>query len=232
MYNPEDTAEALKDLLSTAHNNNGKKLSYKELSNEINKKTGVYISDASLCDYANGTKNKAMSIKNLVALADYFEVSFDFLIGRSINRKPENIDIGNRIGLSDSSIELLESFNESPNTNQKGENTTNGYIHLLDTLLSNMEFYNLLMQLSLLQSMKQDTQSEESIVSYSPEYKQYIYPEQQAESNDFLQFEKLREKLYGKKSSIISDDQYQSLLKFNATQSLTKIMDLLVKENA
>jgi hypothetical protein len=85
-YTKEDkirTAERLADLRKVFG------LSYMQLSKELHE-IGVDISHTSLKDYEEtdydahpSSFNKNMSIANLVALADFYQVSYDFLLGKS-----------------------------------------------------------------------------------------------------------------------------------------------------
>ena len=105
-----DISEPLLDLISNETKKTGLRPTYKELSMAIYKKTGVKISHTSLNNYAQGKNVNSLSAKNLLALADYFDCSFEFLLGRSLNRKRKNVDLGRRFGLNDFAIEMLENL--------------------------------------------------------------------------------------------------------------------------
>ncbi|TCT14543.1 hypothetical protein EDC18_10524 [Natranaerovirga pectinivora] len=114
MYNRTHCAEILGDLRDEFKLKYGKKPTFKELSKNIKEKTGVYISDTSLCDYENIDKEKDMSVKNMVALADYYGVSYDYLLGNSSSRERENININKKYGLSDRALFTIEVMNNTP----------------------------------------------------------------------------------------------------------------------
>ena len=105
------TAENLQDLRKS------KGLSYMQLSKELKVKLEVSISHTSLKEYEQtddiahkSVFDKNMNIANLVALADFYDVSFDFLLGRSRYRTRENVNIGEYLGLSDKSIQKIQSI--------------------------------------------------------------------------------------------------------------------------
>lgn len=114
MYNRTRSAEILGDLRDQLKLKTGKKPTFKELSKDINKKVGVYISDTSLCDYENTEKTKDMSVKNMVALADYYGVSYDYLLGNSSSRERKNINVNKKYGVSDKALSRLEILNNTP----------------------------------------------------------------------------------------------------------------------
>ncbi len=97
-------------------------LSYMKLSEGILEKTGVYISATQLQKYESTekvTKSGAikevtdiMNVVNMIAIADYYEVSYDYLLGYSDSHKREHHDINKKTGLSEKAIEKLETWNE------------------------------------------------------------------------------------------------------------------------
>ena len=58
-------------------------LTLKQLQKGILEKTGVSITDVQLSKYENSDLKERMNINNALALADYYNVSLDYLIGRS-----------------------------------------------------------------------------------------------------------------------------------------------------
>lgn len=56
--------------------------------------------------YCNGQSTPDIDI--FAKIADYFNVSFDYLLGKSESKKRENVDINKKTGLSDESIKILE----------------------------------------------------------------------------------------------------------------------------
>lgn len=88
------TGEKLKDLRVERH------LRLDELSKE------VYISASTLSNYEND-ENYDISAANILALAEYFDVSADYLLGRTENREGTLSDI-DELGLDDETIDLLK----------------------------------------------------------------------------------------------------------------------------
>lgn len=111
IYNRELVAERLEDLRKPG----GKTIPLQKLSEEIQEKTGVYISATQLNKYENVEKTDVMNVVNLIAISDYYNVSYDYLLGRSNSKIRENEDINERIGLSDKAINKLENWNEAIN---------------------------------------------------------------------------------------------------------------------
>ena len=111
MYNRNNTAAILGDLRDGIKLKTGKKPSYKELSNAIFESQGVRISYVSLCEYESEEKDTEMSVKNFAAIADYYGVSYDFLLGKTESRSRQNININKKYGLSDAALNRIEIMN-------------------------------------------------------------------------------------------------------------------------
>lgn len=76
---------------------------------QVAKETG--ISDGVL----NGLENdsgKDVGYKKIIALANYYKVPTDYLLGLTESAVRENIDINKKLGLSDESICILERINQ------------------------------------------------------------------------------------------------------------------------
>ena len=99
-------ADRLQDLIA----NSGK--DGKSLAAEIG------ISSGALSKYQND--GAEAGITAIYKIAKHFGVTADYLIGLSNNMKPENTDVGDRLGLSDKAIETLSELNtivqNPPNT--------------------------------------------------------------------------------------------------------------------
>ena len=65
----------------------------------------IGVSRATIGYYMNGDRSPDIEI--LSRIAKYFNVTSDYLLGLSDNKKAENADIGERLGLSDTVIEFL-----------------------------------------------------------------------------------------------------------------------------
>lgn len=78
-YNREITAKRLNEL----RKRNGETISFKKLSQEIKEKTDIYISAVQLNKYETIDKTDIMNVENLIAIADYYNISVDYVLGRS-----------------------------------------------------------------------------------------------------------------------------------------------------
>lgn len=70
---------------------------------DFGKKIG--LSRNSIYNYEN--EKRTPCLEDLVKIAEYFQVSYDYLLCKSDNKRRENTDIGERLGLSDKAIEKL-----------------------------------------------------------------------------------------------------------------------------
>jgi transcriptional regulator with XRE-family HTH domain len=100
-----------------------KKLSLKQLS-ELLKEQGVLISHTNLKNYEINdqyhslyNRTKGMSLENFVALADVFDVSVDYLLGRSNSKKAEYRQMSEELQLGDETIDLLKIIIEEDSDN-------------------------------------------------------------------------------------------------------------------
>lgn len=101
------TKERLEDLRKE------KKLSFEQLAKQLSAR-GTVISHTNLKNYEISDhvhplygRTRSMSIEYLVAFADYYDVSVEYLLGLSDSRKREYHDISVQLGLSDDAIEAL-----------------------------------------------------------------------------------------------------------------------------
>lgn len=78
------------------------KLKQEDLGNLIN------VTKTQISDIENG--KKSTSIENLVVLAEYFNVSIDYLLGKSENSNTTIDKNNNTYNLTENEIELLEDF--------------------------------------------------------------------------------------------------------------------------
>jgi transcriptional regulator with XRE-family HTH domain len=130
------TKERLEDLRKE------RKLSFKQLS-ELLEEEDVFISHTNLKNYEIGdehhalyNRTKGMSLENFVALADVYDVSLDYLLGRSRSRKNESHQISEELRLSDKTIDNLKKIIDDDNENA-------GFVHrikILDDFLSDFYF--------------------------------------------------------------------------------------------
>ena len=106
-YNRDLTAERLWDLRKD------RSLSLAKLSKGIEEKTGVYISATQLQKYEDTDRPDIMNVKNLVAIADFYEVSYDYLLGYSEDKEREYHSATEQTGLSEKAVKKLASWHES-----------------------------------------------------------------------------------------------------------------------
>ncbi len=88
---------------------------YKELSKGKGKPAianAIGISPRAINSYFDGTRNSIPSLRTLWKMAECFDCSIDYLVGKSDYRNIGNKEIHDITGLSDSAIEKLISFNE------------------------------------------------------------------------------------------------------------------------
>jgi transcriptional regulator with XRE-family HTH domain len=126
-------ADRLQDLIAES----GKTIS------ELSSPSEIGISSGSLSKYQNDAAEPGITA--LVKIADYFGVSFDYLLGKSESKKRENFKINKRLGLSDNAISSLEEYVNDTAFNTECEkygvtppkiiNSTivsNAFVHFLD----------------------------------------------------------------------------------------------------
>lgn len=129
------TKERLEDLRKES------RLSYEQLSRRLEEQ-GSPISHTNLKNYEIGdpehrlyNRTRGMSIENLVALADAFGVSVDYLLGRSESRKAEYHQMSEELRLSNDAVDSIKEMaaedNDAPDY---GRRTT-----ILDELLTDAD---------------------------------------------------------------------------------------------
>ena len=125
-----------------------KKLTLKELSEAIEKKTGVNIAPSTLSDLEKygDSKSKDPRLSTLKAIAQFFGVSIDYLAGYTEAKSPqtEMQAIHRFLGLSETSINLLKMDHSR---NNKIVSTINTMLEaedgeLLRTISDYMTFYS------------------------------------------------------------------------------------------
>lgn len=110
LHNPKSFADNLQDLRK---GNDGKsRVTFEQLSKGIFDKTGVSISAQQLSKYENADLEERPNINNILAIAKYYGVSIDYLLGWSKSREAENkYKIGSKeFGLSDKAMKRLETI--------------------------------------------------------------------------------------------------------------------------
>jgi len=107
-YQASLTKERLEDLRKE------RKLSFKQLA-QLLEEQGVHVSHTNLKNYEINDplhplyhRTKIMSLEYFVVLADVYDVSVDYLLGRSNSRKAEYQNISEELCLDDGVIEMLK----------------------------------------------------------------------------------------------------------------------------
>lgn len=111
-----------------------KKDSQIELSKKIEEKTGVFISNTTLSKFENTKELGGIKISNLIAIANYYEVSIDYLLGKT-DSKSQNVTeqfISNKLSLSDKAIKKLTFLSKN-----KLDNENAFKIKLINFILEN-----------------------------------------------------------------------------------------------
>lgn len=121
--------ERVKDLRISAN------LKQSDLSREIFRKTGITLSESTISDIENiDEKNKMPGIDKVVAIANFFDVSVDYLIGKNECKELSNEAIHQATGLSEKSILALREYkrfnNSGPLTVEDAKETAIFYKHL------------------------------------------------------------------------------------------------------
>lgn len=134
------TKERLEDLRKE------KKLSFEQLSKQLAER-GVNISHTNLKNYEINDpvhplygRTRSMSIEYLVAFADFYDVSVEYLLGLSNSRKQEYHNISEQLGLCDGAIEELIRCKEDSNSAEDPKIYAQQDTAILNDFLTSMEF--------------------------------------------------------------------------------------------
>lgn len=134
------TKERLEDLRKE------KKLSFEQLSKQLAER-GVNISHTNLKNYEINDpvhplygRTRSMSIEYLVAFAEFYDVSVDYLLGLSNSRKREYHDISRQLGLCDGAIAELVQCKENSSNDMEPQLYCTKDTLLLDDFLTSFEF--------------------------------------------------------------------------------------------
>lgn len=120
-------------------------LSYDRLVDGLYKKCNYEITSKSLKNYETADINNVefgkalgVSLKTVIALADFFEVSVDYLLGRSECTKPTYEEINKALGLSEASINRLVALKTHINTYSPNDKFT--FINVLNLMLEDKDY--------------------------------------------------------------------------------------------
>lgn len=114
-----------------------KKYTLEELSKQIEFKTGVSISPQQLGKYENADLQQRININNLMAIANFYDVSLDFLLGKTNSKRRNYTDqmTSNKFGLSDKSMKQLSLI-----ANNKSLNNNEFKLMLINYIIENNNF--------------------------------------------------------------------------------------------
>ena len=115
------------------------KVTLDELSKAIENKTGEQISKTTLSNYENNDDMGRMRISNLIALANTYDVSIDYLLGKTNSKKHNYTDqmASNKYSLSDDSLSKLTHM-----TNNKEFNNNEIKLKFINHIIENDKFLN------------------------------------------------------------------------------------------
>ena len=104
LYDTVKLSEKLEDLRKE------KKYTLKTLSKQIEEKTGVYISHSQLGKYENTEIAERININNLLAMAYFYDVSLEYLLGKTNSKSKSYTDqmTAKKFGLTDKSMDNLQ----------------------------------------------------------------------------------------------------------------------------
>lgn len=106
LYDLTLLSERIEDLRKRDGKN---KITLEDLSKKIEEKTGEYISKNTLGTYENVEEAKNMKLRNLITIANFYEVSIDYLLGNTNSKSFNFIDkmTANKFSLSDKTMKRL-----------------------------------------------------------------------------------------------------------------------------
>ena len=167
------------------------KITLEELSKEIANKLGEYISTNTLGKYQKTGEAEKMGVRNLITLANFYEVPLDYLFGKTSSKRNNYTDqmTAKKFGLSDKAMEQLENltyYNLSKGNEQK--------INLINYIIENIWFIEELV--NNLYNYHKALEKKE---------KKYINAEKEEVTSRYdliCTFEKFRDKSYKDKDSL------------------------------
>lgn len=138
LFNPALVAEKLTDLRKGDGINS---ITLEQLSDGILKKTGVYISAVQLGKYENSDLKERININNLLALASYYGVTIDYILGHSESKSSNSTDkhTAKKFGLSDRAMGFLSLLKEEKDIYVRNPKST---LNLINFVLENYSFWN------------------------------------------------------------------------------------------
>ena len=181
----------------------GKNLSQKQCAIDLG------MEDASKYNKWENGKN-APDFETVCHLARFFEVTTDYLLGNSDAKKPENQEISERLGLSETAINLLE--------NKYSIARENSLTLTINTLLEDQYVLRLLSQY-LYYELDKDTSDSQRV--YSAEYKY--------QSNGSVSYIRSPDDIkYGEPSAYIDfldDEKFKKIVMLEIMEALAELLE-------
>lgn len=133
LYDKKVLSERIEDLRK---GDGKKKCTLTTLSNNIEKKTGVSISHTQLAKYENPDLIERPNINYLLAIASFYNVSIDYLLGKTNSKSRNYTDqmTSNKFGLSDLAMKKLSLLNNNLNSENEFK------LHLINSIIENDTF--------------------------------------------------------------------------------------------
>lgn len=120
----------------------------KELRTEMHKSLRdvaceLNISYSSLSKYERGDQQP--SYETLIKMADYFDVTADYLIGRTSCKNIENQPFSDSLGIDEKTIDILKSLAVNPDDDYTDDITELDY---LEAIMQHPQFHTLMLQIN------------------------------------------------------------------------------------
>lgn len=166
LFRVKDFADRL-SALRNGENKQGIKYSQKELVKEIDKKTGVSISPGQYSKYESGENPQMPNINFLLAIAKFFDVTVDYLIGES-NSASDNLErraLGKKFNLTNETMDKMEYMLNHTDINLPINYKKCGEMDLINFVISNFSQY-------LLSDILDYTEAYEQYKSFMDKYAQ------------------------------------------------------------
>ncbi len=116
----------------------GKKVTQVELAQAFHD-NGIPVTRQTISLYANG--NTTPDIEKFKFIADYFKVSYDFLLGVSEATSRDNVQINKELGLSEKAINELKKIKDMGKDGQAMPRDINFIFQTIDFLISENWFF-------------------------------------------------------------------------------------------
>ncbi len=122
-------ADRLKFLLASGGQKQNKAVSQAELAKKIG------VTRQAISSYVNGVTSPPLD--KFEAIADYFGVSYSYLLGKSDAQNDQNSDIVERLGLTEDTINVFEFLHEAHGLSPEEKEALH---HTINMIISSFEF--------------------------------------------------------------------------------------------